>query len=295
MDPSHGSLFIAHGDAVTVIDLAHGNAVHSLGEIKHGHAVVPLKGTQKLALTSGHDATVRLYDVASGKELASVAVSADPDAAIIDPKTGHLLTMNADAGKVTEVDLPNARIVREIPLKPGLEFSVIGPDRTLFVNNEDESEIETVDLATGAVGNAVTLPGCKGPTGLALDKPHDRLISACANGVAEIVDTKTHKVVQKLTIGQGPDDALIDTARHLALIPCGRSGTLDVFSTAGREVRKLASVSTEIGARTGAIDPRTGTIYLTTARFGPPHRPGARSEAIPGSFHVLVMKPALGA
>jgi hypothetical protein len=48
-------------------------------------------------------------------------------------------------------------------------------------------------------------------------------------------------------------------------------------------------VHTEIGARTGAVDPATGIVYLPTARFGPPPAGGGRPPALPGSFHVLIV------
>ena len=286
-DPATDQVFVAHGGAVTVIDRAHGDAVRSIGEISHGHAVVPLPHG-RLAVTSGGDDTVRIIDVAGGTQLASIPVGKDPDAALLDPATGHLLTMDAHGGTVSEVDLAAHKVVRSVTLKPGLEYPVIW-GRTLYVNNEDENEVETVDLASGKVGKPIALTGCEGPTGLALDAAHGRLISACANNVALVVDLKSKAVAQTLAIGKGPDFVLLDSRRHLALIPCGGSATLEAFSLSGTKVAKLASIPTERGARTGAIDERTGTVFLPTARFDPPEKPGDRPKAQAGSFHVLIL------
>ena len=290
LDPVHHRLFIAHGDAVMVVDLAHGNAVQSFGIISHGHAVVHVPGTELLAVTSGKDSTVRLFDVPSGEQRASIAVGDDPDAAIIDPATGHLLTMNAHGGTVSEVDLGRAKVVRTMTLKPGLEFPVIGPRHVLYVANEDEDAVETIDLATGKPGATIALTGCEGPTGLAYDRQHNRLIAACANEVVKVVDLSTRKVTQTLPIGTGPDAVLVDMARSRALIPCGGSGTLEVLDLGGASVRKLATVTSEPGARTGAIDPVAGVLYLPTARFGPPPADGKRAPSLAGSFHVVMLK-----
>lgn len=288
-DPATDRVYVAHGAAVTVIDRAHGDAVRSLGPISHGHAVVPLPHGQ-LAVTSGGDNTVRLFDVGKGTQLASIPVGNDPDAALLDPATGHLLTMDAHSGTVSEVDLTQHQVVRSISLKPGLELPVIW-GRTLYVNNEDENELETVSLTTGKAGSAIALTGCEGPTGLAFDASHQRLVTACANNVALVVDLKTRSVVQRIAIGSGPDFVLVDPRRHLALIPCGGSGTLEVLSLAGSKVTKLETVPTERGARTGAIDERSGTVYLPTARFDPPAKAGDRPKAQPGSFHLFVLRP----
>jgi len=52
----------------------------------------------------------------------------------------------------------------------------------------------------------------------------------------------------------------------------------------------VGRVKTEVGARTGALDPETGDIYLPTARFAPVAQPGGKRAPVPGSFHILVVK-----
>jgi hypothetical protein len=44
-----------------------------------------------------------------------------------------------------------------------------------------------------------------------------------------------------------------------------------------------------VGARTVALDERTGRLYLPTAKYGPPATPGGRPTVEPGSFQVLVV------
>lgn len=291
IDPGSHRLFVTHGDAVTVIDLPTGTA-RSIGQIARGHAAVPIAGTEVLVVTSGRDSTVRFLDIASGRETASVPVGENPDAAIVDPVDGHLLVMNAKGGSVSEIDVAAHRVVRTITVAPALEYAAIGRGRTLYVNNEDANEIETVNLVTGAVGKPIAMPGCEGPTGLAYDAPHDRLIAACGNGQAAIVAASARHLVQLVPIGMGPDAVMLDAKRKVALIPCGRDGVLEILSlaTAG-SVQRVGTVKTEVGARTGALDPSTGTVYLPTARFGPPTEPGKRPPALPGTFHFVVVRP----
>lgn len=291
VDPAAHRLFVTHGDAVTVIDLPTGTA-RSIGQIARGHAAVPIAGTDRLVVTSGRDSTVRFLDIPSGREMAAVAVGENPDAAIVDPVSGHVLVMNAKGGSVSEIDVAAHRVVRTIKVTPALEYAAIGRGRTLYINNEDANEIETVNLVTGAVGAPIAMPGCEGPTGLAYDTPHDRLIAACGNGQAAIVAAGARHLVQLVPIGTGPDAVLLDARRKVALIPCGRDGVLEILSlaTAG-SVTRVGTVKTEVGARTGALDPSTGAVYLPTARFGPPTEPGKRPPALPGSFHFVVVRP----
>lgn len=292
VDADARKLYVAHGDAVTSVAIDAPAEATSIGAIDHGHAVVPIPHTNVLLVTSGRDSTVRLIDTVSGAERARLAVGEDPDAAILDPVTGHVLVMNAKAGTISEIDAANSAVVRTIEAKPALEFAAIGRGRTMFVNNEDLNEIETFDLTAGRMGAPILLPGCDAPTGLAYDARTDRLIAACANGKAAIVDATARRLVSLVAIGGGPDAVILDAARRLAFIPCGKDGVLEMLSLdAPHGVARLASIRTEVGARTGALDPKTGAIYLPTARFGPPVAGAKRPPDLPGSFHILVVWP----
>lgn len=290
VDTDAHKLYVARGTDVTEVDLAKQDAVRSFGSVAKGHAVVPIPGHKLLLVTSGHDDTVRLFETDTGQEVAKISVGGDPDAAVYDPASGLAAVMNAKSGTISVIDVAARSVVRTIALKPGLEYAQLGEGATLFVNNEDENEIETANLKTGAVGPVVKLNGCTGPTGLALDAKTGALISACANGKAAVVDAKAKQLVKLLDIGAGPDAVILDAPRRLAFIPCGRDGTLTVIALDGPGAPAVTgSVKTGVGARTGALDPATGKLYLPTADFGPAPASGGRPAMVPGSFHILVV------
>jgi YVTN family beta-propeller protein len=289
VDAAGAHLYVARGNAVTVVDLAAGTAA-SIGAVQRGHAVVPLPG-DRLLVTSGTDGSVRFLDAKDGRELANVPTGKKPDAAIVDAEGRRAFVMNSDSGTVSELDTAAMRVTRTIPVKPALEYAALDGD-TLFINDEELNEIETVDLAKGVAGAPIAMPGCEGPTGLALDAAHGRLISACANGKAAIVDIRARKLVGLVAIGLGPDAVILDAARGLAFVPCGKDGVLDILSIASDRVTHVGRVVTEKGAKTGALDARTGTIYLPTAQFGPPTQAGGRPVPVAGSFHILVVRPS---
>jgi YVTN family beta-propeller protein len=291
VEPSGRHVFVAHSDTITEFDLDHATS-RTIGHVSHAHAALPIRHGRSLLVTSGGDATVRIIDIASGKQTARIAVGANPDAAIIDPATGHVLVMNAEGGTISEIDPARGRVTRTITLQSGLEYAAIGRNRTLYVNNEDAGAIDTVDLASGRVGAAIAMPGCEAPSGLGYDAQSNRLIAACANGKAAIVDATAGRLTQLVDIGRGPDAVMIDPARRLAFVPCGRDGTLDILSLDAPVVTRIATVRTEIGARTGTIDQKNGTLYLPTARFGAPVAAGKRPPVQAGSFHLVVVRPS---
>lgn len=289
VDPAAHRLLIARGAEVTVIELGQPPSVRSIGRVVRGHAAIALPNGRVL-VTSGTEGKARILDAVTGADLIDATVGQNPDAAIWDAQISAALVMNARSGTVSVVDPVSGAVIRTITLAPGLELPALDENGLLYVNNEDANLIHVVNPATGAVRAPIALAGCEGPTGLGYDPRTHILIAACANGKAAVVDPIAGQVLQLLDIGRGPDTVMIDSARGLAFIPCGRDGELDVIAlTRARPLAVTERVTTEIGARTGALDPATGNIYLPTARFGPPPAAGGRPPALPGTFHVLVV------
>jgi YVTN family beta-propeller protein len=293
VDPATSRLYVARATSVTAFDLSHGGPPRSIGSISHGHAVLPIPGTRDVLVTSGGDDSVRVLDADDGTQLARIPVGSDPDAAAIDPSTGRAYVMNAKDGTVSVLDLAKRTVVATVRLKPGLEFGALGKG-ILFVNNEDANEIETLDTRRLSAGPSIALPGCDGPSGLAYDDRTDRLLSACANGKAAVVDPAGGRLVGLLDIGRGPDAVILDAARRRAYVPCGATADLAVIDLDGAGGPSVVKrVPTEALARTGALDPRDGSVYLPTARLAPPPPGARRGPPVPGTFHVLVVpKPA---
>ena len=67
-----------------------------------------------------------------------------------------------------------------------------------------------------------------------------------------------------------------------------------VIDASGSSYKTVQSLPTVKGARTMALDPVTGKIYLASAQYGPtpaatPGSPRPRPQIIPGSFTILVV------
>jgi hypothetical protein len=295
VDAASGRFFTAHGDTVGTVDLAHPDRVRALGEAHHAHAVLPLPGGKDLLVTDGDTATVRFVDQRSGATRATVTVGEKPDAAIWDARRKQAVVMSARGGSVEFIDPATAKVKASVPLAPFLESAAFDSKGLLFVNNEKLNAIHVVDVVQARAVGTIALTGCVKPTGMAYAPRANRIVVACANGVAAIVDPEQRALVGTLPIGPGPDAVIADPAHGRLLIPSGGDGTLAVLADRPGGIAKLASVTTEMGARTGAVDPRSGKVYLPTARLGEPDKPGGRGQPLPGSFHILVLSPKVGA
>ena len=286
-DAARRKVYVAHGDRVMSIDADTGAVNADFAAGAHLHAVVPVPASDLIVTTNGGDASVKLIGAADGKLVTSISTAKDPDGAVFDPSTGFVIVVNGDAGMVSFVDPKAGKVVDTITVGAGLEFPAVDGKGKLYVNIEETGEIAAIDIASRKVLARYPMSGCKAPTGLALTADR-RLISACANGVAKILDAATGHEIASFTIGARPDAVLLDDARGYAYIPSAMTGALAVIALTGPANNTIIdTVTTQRGARTGTVDPKTGKIYLPTAEYVT--AAGQKPTPKPGTFQVLVL------
>ena len=289
VDPVARRLYVARSQAIMAVDLSNGKVTPAVVPAQRGHAALAIPGTGEVISTNGADNTATIFDGRSGKVRAAVPVGKKPDAVAYDTATRTLWVMNADGGDISVIDPRSARVVATVPVAGALELGAADGDGRLFVNVEDRNEVAVIDTLTRRLVTRFPLAGCEGPTGIAYDPAEKLLISACSNGRA-IVSTRDGRQVASLAIGPGPDGALFDRRRHVALIPSGGDGTLAVIDLRGHP-RVVATIPTAKGARTAALDEVTGRIYLSAADYLPAIGK-ERPKMVPGSYHLIVLEQA---
>ena len=287
VDTEANRLFVARTDGVMAVDLATGAVTPTLVPGKKVHHIVAVPGGVA-ASTNGDTSDVTLFKAADGTVLGSVPVGKKPDAITYDPKNKLVVAMNAKDGTVSLIDTDKKAAVGTISVGGALELAVADGEGKVFVNVEDKYEVVALDIAGRKVLAHYPLTGCDGPTGLAIDTADHVLLSACDNGKAVATSAVDGHVVATLPIGAHPDTVIYDEKNKRFLVPCGGDGVLTVISAEGGHLASAGTVTTAKGARTGAIDPATGKIYLPTAEFQPA-KAGERPAAVPGTFHLLVV------
>jgi DNA-binding beta-propeller fold protein YncE len=255
----------------------------------HGIALAPKLG--RGFTSNGREGTVSIFDLKNLKELGRVKVGDGPDCILYDPATQRVFTMNGRSQDATAVDAASGQVAGTIALGGRPEFGVADGKGEVFVNLEDKSALVALDAQKLSVLHTWPLAPGDGPSGLAIDPAHRRLFSVCGNQKMVIVDADDGHVVATPEIGQGPDAALFDPKRQLAFSSNGRDGTLTVIhEETPDQFSVVANVPTQMGARTMALDAKTGRVILVTAEFAPPP-PGTdaprRRAMVPGTFTIL--------
>ena len=289
-DPVHRRLYVSRTGGVLALDVDAKTVTEHLTDAQKTHESLPLDGGKTLLITDSGSNTARLVDALTGKPLAEIPTGKKPDAAIFDPASGLALAMNGASGDVTLIDPATQKAVGSIAIGGTLEFATADGAGKVFVNIEDKGQIAVLDTKARTLVGHYELKGCEEPSGLAYSPSAGVLIAACANQVAKVLNAATGDEVASLAIGKGPDAVIYDEARKLAFIPCGRDGVLEVIAVRGpTDVAIVQTVKTQPGARTGAVDPKTGKIYLPTAAYT--IAATGKPTPTPGTFAILVVSP----
>jgi DNA-binding beta-propeller fold protein YncE len=291
------------GGGVTMLDLNSGRSTENFVAAKspHGFAILG-DGTAAVADASRNE--VLFFDTANGKVVSSVATGKspssegwhNPDALLLEPKTGLLLAINHDSGSIALVDTTQHALVSSIKVGGILESADASGDGTVYVNVATAHAIAVVDVPARKVLRQLVLKNCEDPTGLAYDAADRLIISVCSNGRAKFVDPNSGSELASIHVGNGADAMMFDPRREVAFVAGGDDGTLSVIRVADRRnIFLTQTLSTQRGTRLGAVDPSTGKLYLPTAKpdlAAPPlHLPGLPPipPALSGSFEFLVV------
>jgi DNA-binding beta-propeller fold protein YncE len=269
-DASYHRVFVSRGTHVMVLDGESGATVGDIPDTLgvHGIALAPDLG--KGFTSNGRTNTVTIFDLKTLKHIGQTPTGQVPDAIIYDPASKRVFTFNGWSDDSTAIDAQSGQPTGTIPLKGRPEFAVADGKGLVFVNIADKNTLTVIDSQQLTIKANWDMPGCKGPTGLSMDRENRRLFAVCQNKVMTIVDAESGKVITTVPIGAGADATVFSPKRSLVFSSNGGDGTLTVVHEDSPNKFTVAqSVATEDGARTMALDEDSGTVYLITAKVGP--------------------------
>jgi DNA-binding beta-propeller fold protein YncE len=297
-DPASGRVYVAHGDRVTVVDGGTGALIGNVEGMPGGtHGVAFAAG--KGYTDDGKAGTATVFDPKTLKLIKTVKAEPDADGVVYDPASRHVIVIDGDSGKLTVIDPKDDVVVATIDGGGGLEFGVSGENGKFYADGAEKNELVRVDTLTNSVDAHWPLNGCVRPHGLAIDRQTHRLFVSCVNKVMVVVNADTGALVASLPIGEGTDFAEFDPVRKWAL-SSNRDGTLSVIAEKSADsFEAMPPVQTAFGARTIAVDPKSGRLYLVTGDFAvneavPATDPRHRYTVKPGSAKLLILDPTTG-
>ncbi len=287
-------IYVSHGTQVNILNETTGDSVGIIPDTKGVHGIAFATPFGKGYTSNGKTNDVTEFDLKTNAVLQQIAVGENPDAILYDDFTKRIYTCNGRSNDITVIDPATGKVVATIKLDGRPEEAMTDSAGKMFVNLEDKSKIQVIDLSTNKVIDTWKLGKGEEPTGLAIDRKKGRLFSGCANKLMIVIDIKTGKEIDEVPIGDGCDGIAFDPENGNIYSSNGE-GTLTVSNqNAEGKYIVLETVITKKGARTLSLDLKTHFIYTITAELGETpeatkENPHPRPKKIPGTFQVLVI------
>jgi DNA-binding beta-propeller fold protein YncE len=288
-------LYVSHDKEVVVIDLDSEAIVGEIpGSDVHGIAVVHELGRGFISATD--PGSVTIFDLKTLAVIGKVTVGGDPNAIFYDPYTKRIYSIDRGSKRVSAIDPATGKVVGAVEGLGGrTEHAVADEAGHIFLNMQDLGTLLKIDAKAMKVTDTWKMAPCEQPSSMDMDRKTHRIFIGCRSGVMAVVDADTGRIVTMQTIGRGVDAVEYDAVRGLIYFSTGADGAMWVFHQDSPEKYTLVeTVKTQAGARTMAVDRKTGKAYLSAAEFGPrpeaaPGKPQPRAPMIPGTFTVLVV------
>lgn len=294
IDAKAHRLYISRSTHVMVVDADSGAVVGDIPDTPGVHGIAIAPDLNKGFTSNGRDSTVTVFDLKTLQAIKRIPAGKNPDAIIYDAASKRVFTFNGASNDATAIDARGDSVAGTIPLEGKPEFAETDESGHLFVNLEDKSQVVELDTDKLTVLNRWSLAPGEEPTGLAFDRKHKRLFAACSNKLMVLMNADNGKVIMTVPIGSGVDGAGFDPGTGLTVSSNGEGTLTVIHEDSPEKIRVVENVSTQKGARTMALDPKTHRVFLVTAEFGPPpaptpERPRPRPSIVPGTFTLLIL------
>ncbi len=278
---------------VNVYDL---DSLAAVGEIKtsnaHGAAIDP-KSHHGFATSK----PITMFDTKTLEIMKMIDVQGNPDGSFFDPSDGRAYILSHASPHVTAIDTKDGSVAGTLDIGGMPEQAASDGKGHLYIDVEDMDNIAVVDEKTLKVTAHYDVTG-KGGTcaGLAMDVKNHVLFAACRKPANMVILNATDgKIITTLPIGMNSDGVTFNP-KTMEAFSSQVDGTLSIIKENSPSDFVLEqTLMTMQGARTSALDTKTGHIILIAAEFGPPTPPAqpggraGRGAVLPDSFSILVV------
>jgi DNA-binding beta-propeller fold protein YncE len=258
VDAAAKRLYVTHGTEIVVIETASDAIVGRITDTPrvHGIAFAP---NGKGFTSNGGENKVSIVDLKTLQTLSKVETGANPDAILYEPTRKEIYALNHSGKSATVIDADRGTVAATIPLGGQAETGQADPGLgRVFVNIENTSTIDVIDVAAHAVVASWPVAPAESPTGMAIDASSHRLFVGGGKAMV-MIDAKTGKVIANAPICSGTDATFYDADRKMAFSSCG-DGNITAVKVAGDTLSVVQTIATARGARTMTIDPSTHKI-----------------------------------
>jgi YVTN family beta-propeller protein len=289
-DPATRRVYLAHGTEVLVVEADSGKLAGKITGLKRCHGVALVPDLGRGFITDGSAAEIIMFDTKTLKTLGRIKGEPDADAIRYDPASKHIFVFNGDSHSATVIDPAKGTVITSLPLGGAPEQAVVDGKGMIYDNLEDKNEVIAIDSRALKITARWPVAPTGSPTSMAMDRAHRRLFIGGRNpAVFVVMNADTGKIVgPSFPIGKRVDSNIFDPETGFVACSTG-DGTIHIFhEDSPDKYTEVQTVTTEPGAKTMALDPKTHNLLVDTSDFAAPAQGQRQPRAVPGTFRLLI-------
>ena len=275
-DAKSQRLFIAAlgNDSLEVVDLSTGTHLRTIPGLKEPQGVALVATLRRILVACGGDGTLHSFDCDTLKETGKLALGDDADNARATAD-GAAVLVGFGSGALAIVDPAALKQTEHIVLPGHPESFQLDPNSSrVFVNVPGGAlggggAVVVADRTTGKTLHTWKLTEAGRNFPMAIDGTHDRVFVGCRRPARLLaLDSKTGTTIASPECVGDADDIFVDaTSGHIFVI--GGEGAIDVFATTDfKDYKRIATIKTVSGARTGLLVPERRALYVAVPAAG---------------------------
>ena len=264
VDTATGRVYMNHMNAgrTVVFDTRNGKVIAEVMELPRATGVWAVPSHHQVYVSAAGNHEVAIVDDRTLKVVSRVGGVQFPDGIAYASEADKVFVSDESGGADVVIDTKTSRKRSTIDL--GGEAGNTHYDSVshcILVAVQTRNQLVAIDPAGERIVQRYDIPGSDGPHGFAIDEA-DRLafISSEGNGVLQVLDLRTMKVLQTLRVPDDPDVLAWDPSWR-RLYVAAESGVLSAYWLEGNTLRPIAQVRAP-HAHTVSVDPRTHLVYL---------------------------------
>lgn len=270
VDVAHRRLFVAElgNNTVGVIDIDARKVVRRLEGFDEPQGVAYLARTDTLYVANGGNGDLHAFRGAKLQPVGKLALDDDADNIRVDRDQARLY-VGAGSGNLAIIDAVAFKQVGEIVLRGHPEsFQLDSAGSRIYVNVPDAKEVAVVDRATSKPLASWSTANLRANYPMALDAQRNRVLVAFRQPATLVAfDAASGAMQVRVDICGDADDVFIDARRGYVYVACGQ-GVIDVLTSRGDRMTRVARMATSQGARTALFSPDLDCLFLAVRATG---------------------------
>jgi len=264
VDPATGRIYMNHMNAgrTIVFDANAAKVMTEIADLPRATGVWAVPSHHQVYVSAAGAHEVAIIDDRTLKVVARVGGVRFPDGIAYAREADKIFVSDESGGADVVID-PNT-LKKRSTIELGGEAGNTHYDsvsKCILVAVQTRNQLVAIDPVSERIERRYDLPGSDGPHGFTLDEP-GRLafITSEGNGMLQVVDLSTMRILQMLKVPDDPDVLAWDPSWR-RLYVAAESGVLSAYWLEGKTLRPIGEVRAP-HAHTVSVDPRTHLVYV---------------------------------